>query len=72
MKKEIEVSDLSENQKERLLSKVSRNGGGERRRRKFLAMKYQVTQVFWESVMGEGKNRVILEAQVDPLKGELV
>ena len=77
---DIEVSELSESQKARLLSKVSEmveiNGGtfvmgspeDEEGRydnevqhevtltRDFVMMKYAVTQVLWESVMGEGEN----------------
>ena len=74
---EIEVGDLSENQQQRLMKKVSEvveiksgsftmgspeeeeNRGDDEVQheveltRDFLMMKYQVTQVLWESVMGE-------------------
>ena len=53
---EIEVSDVNESQKERLLSKVSEMVEINSEEGNFLVMKYQVTQVLWESVMGEGEN----------------
>ena len=53
---EIEVSELSESQRERLLDKVSEMVEINREKGSFLVMKYQMTQVFWESVMGEGEN----------------
>ena len=54
---EIEVSELSENQKERLLSKVSETVEVKGEEGNFLVMKYQVTQVFWESVTGSNPSR---------------
>jgi formylglycine-generating enzyme len=54
---EIEVGDLSESQKERLLSKVSDMVEVKREKGHFLIMKYQVTQVVWESVTGQNPSR---------------
>ena len=49
---EIEVSDLSESQRDRLLSKVGEMVEVKREEGSFLVMKYQVTQALWESVTG--------------------
>ena len=49
---EIEFGELSESQKERLLSKVCEMVELKREEGSFLAMKYQVTQALWESVTG--------------------
>jgi formylglycine-generating enzyme len=49
---EIEVGELSESQKERLLSKVSEMVEVKGQEGRLSVMKYQVTQVFWESVTG--------------------
>jgi formylglycine-generating enzyme len=49
---EIEVEELSESQKERLLSKVSEMVEVKGQEGRFSVMKYQVTQVFWESLTG--------------------
>ena len=47
---EIEFGELSENQKERLLSKVCEMVEVKGEKGSFLVMKYQVAQAFWESV----------------------
>ena len=49
---EIEFGELSENQKERLLSKVCEMVEVKGEEGSFLVMKYQVTQALWESVTG--------------------
>ena len=49
---EIEVSELSESQRERLLSKVGEMVEVKREEGSFLVMKYQVTHALWESVTG--------------------
>ena len=56
---EIEVGDLSESKKERLLSKACEMVEVKGEEGRFLVMKYQVTQALWESVLGRNpsKNR---------------
>ena len=49
---EVEFGELSENQKERLLSKVREMVEVKGEDGSFLVMKYQVTQALWESVTG--------------------
>ena len=47
---EIEFEELSESQKERLLSKVCEMVEVKGEEERFLVMKYQVTQALWESM----------------------
>ncbi len=49
---EIEFGEMSESQKERLLSKVCEMVEMKREEGSFLVMKYQVIQAMWESVTG--------------------
>ena len=49
---EIEFGELSESQKEKLLSKVSEMVEVKGEEGHFLVMKYQVTQGLWDSVTG--------------------
>ena len=49
---EIELAELSESQRERLLSKVHEMIEVKRKEGSFLVMKYQVTQALWQNVTG--------------------
>ena len=54
---EIEFGELSESQRERLLSKVCEMVEVNGEEGRFLVMKYQVTQALWESVTGSNPSR---------------